>query len=63
MDEGSALMNHTLDNAQHMRLLTMGVMLLLVMRSSPGGILPETVRYPEPDVQPPDLKNTKKKTG
>lgn len=41
MDETSALRNHLLDSSQHMRLLTMGLVMLLVMRFSPGGILPE----------------------
>ncbi len=54
MDEDSALRNHLLESAQHMRLLTMGVILLLVMRFSPGGILPETVRHTESDAKPPD---------
>jgi len=45
MDEDNALRIHLLDSAQHMRLLTMGVILLLVMRFSPGGILPETVKH------------------
>ncbi len=44
MDEGSALKAHLIDNAQHMRLFFMGLVLLLVLRFSPGGILPEVVR-------------------
>ncbi|ETX15526.1 branched-chain amino acid ABC transporter permease [Roseivivax halodurans JCM 10272] len=32
---------HLLDSVQHMRLLTMGVVLLLVLRFSPRGLLPE----------------------
>ncbi len=35
---------HLLASAQYMRLLLMGLVLLLVMRFSPGGILPEVVR-------------------
>ena len=41
MEEGSGLKKHLLDSAQHMRLFTMGIVMLLVMRFSPGGILPE----------------------
>lgn len=32
---------HLIDSAQHMRLLTMGVILLLVLRFSPRGLIPE----------------------
>lgn len=32
---------HLVDSAQHMRLLTMGVVLLLVLRFSPRGLIPE----------------------
>ena len=41
MAEGSWLKAHLLDAAAHMRLLTMGVILLLVLRFSPRGLLPE----------------------
>jgi branched-chain amino acid transport system permease protein len=44
MDESNALKNHLIDNAQHMRLFFMGLVLLLVLRFSPGGILPEVTR-------------------
>jgi len=37
----SWLANHLSDAAAHMRLLTMGVILLLVLRFSPRGLLPE----------------------
>ncbi len=37
----SALKSHLLGSAEHMRLLTMGVILLLVMRFSPRGLIPE----------------------
>ena len=40
MAEGSALKEHLLDSAAHMRLLTMGVILLLVLRFSPKGLIP-----------------------
>ncbi|MEH7827038.1 branched-chain amino acid ABC transporter permease [Gemmobacter denitrificans] len=40
MAEG-ALKTHLIDSAQHMRLLTMGVILLLVLRFSPRGLIPE----------------------
>jgi branched-chain amino acid transport system permease protein len=41
MDEGSWLRAHLLDAVAHMRLLTMGVILLLVLRFSPRGLIPE----------------------
>jgi len=41
MDDGSALKKHLLDSAAHMRLITMGAILLLVLRFSPRGLLPE----------------------
>ncbi|WP_415183991.1 branched-chain amino acid ABC transporter permease [Phaeovulum sp.] len=39
--EGSALKKHLVDSAAQMRLLTMGVILLLVLRFSPRGLIPE----------------------
>lgn len=41
MAEDSALRNHLLGSAAHMRLLTMGLLLLLVLRFSPRGLIPE----------------------
>lgn len=41
MSEGSALKAHLLESAAHMRLLTMGLVLLLVLRFSPRGLIPE----------------------
>ena len=41
MADGSWLKDHLLDSTAHMRLLTMGVILLLVLRFSPRGLLPE----------------------
>ncbi|MBC6437043.1 MAG: branched-chain amino acid ABC transporter permease [Rhodobacteraceae bacterium] len=41
MAQGSALRDHLLGSAAHMRLLTMGVVLLLVLRFSPRGLIPE----------------------
>ena len=41
MPEGAWLKTHLMDSAAHMRLLTMGVILLLVLRFSPRGLLPE----------------------
>ncbi len=35
---------HLIENAQHMRLFFMGLVLLLVLRFAPGGLLPEVVR-------------------
>lgn len=37
----SALKAHLIDSAQHMRLMTMGVILLVTLRFSPRGLLPE----------------------
>ena len=39
--DGSWLKDHLLDSVQHMRLLTMGLILLLVLRLNPRGLLPE----------------------
>ncbi len=39
--EDSALRAHMLDSAAHMRLFTMGLILLLVLRFSPRGLIPE----------------------
>jgi len=41
LPDGSDLKAHLLDSVQYMRLLTMGVVLLLVLRFSPRGLLPE----------------------
>ncbi|MGB7318163.1 MAG: branched-chain amino acid ABC transporter permease, partial [Planktotalea sp.] len=41
MAEGNALRAHLLESAAHMRLLTMGLVLLLVLRFSPRGLIPE----------------------
>ena len=41
MADGSWLKAHLLDSVAHMRLLTMGVILLLVLRFSPRGLIPE----------------------
>ncbi|MDF1715669.1 MAG: branched-chain amino acid ABC transporter permease [Antarcticimicrobium sp.] len=41
MAEDSALRSHLLGSAAHMRLLTMGLLLLLVLRFSPRGLIPE----------------------
>jgi branched-chain amino acid transport system permease protein len=41
MAEGSALKAHLIESAAHMRLLTMGMVLLLVLRFSPRGLIPE----------------------
>ena len=40
MSDGT-LKSHLLDSAAHMRLLTMGVIMLLVLRFSPRGLIPE----------------------
>ena len=41
LPEGSALRLHLLDSAAQMRLLTMGLILLCVLRFSPRGLIPE----------------------
>lgn len=41
MEDSSPLKAHLLETAAHMRLLTMGVVLLLVLRFSPRGLIPE----------------------
>ena len=41
LPEGSALKAHLATSAAHIRLLTMGVVLLLVLRFSPRGLIPE----------------------
>ncbi|MEO1778182.1 MAG: branched-chain amino acid ABC transporter permease [Pseudomonadota bacterium] len=41
MADGFWLREHLLDSAAHMRLLTMGLVLLLVLRFSPRGLIPE----------------------
>lgn len=41
MADGGALKEHLLDSTAHMRLLTMGLVLLLVLRFSPRGLIPE----------------------
>ncbi|NKB77308.1 MAG: branched-chain amino acid ABC transporter permease [Gammaproteobacteria bacterium] len=46
----SFIRTHMMENAQHMRLFVMGLVLLLVMRFSPGGILPEVIRRPKKNV-------------
>jgi branched-chain amino acid transport system permease protein len=39
--DGNVIKTHLLESAAHMRLLTMGVILLLVLRFSPRGLIPE----------------------
>ena len=41
MPDGSAFKAHLIESAAHMRLLTIGVLLLLVLRFSPRGLIPE----------------------
>ena len=41
LEEGSFLRGHLMENAAHMRLFTMGLILLLVLRFSPRGLIPE----------------------
>ncbi|MEL6422768.1 MAG: branched-chain amino acid ABC transporter permease [Pseudomonadota bacterium] len=44
LGEGSPLRDHLLANAAHMRLVTMGLVLLLVLRFAPRGLIPERER-------------------
>jgi len=44
LPEGNALKIHLLESAQHMRLFVMGLVMLLVMRFAPRGILPEKIK-------------------
>ena len=41
LDPASPLRAHLIDSAAHMRLLTMGVLMLLVLRFAPRGLIPE----------------------
>ena len=41
MDDGSTLKHYLIDSAAQMRTITMGVILLLVLRFSPRGLIPE----------------------
>ncbi|MGY9036541.1 MAG: ABC transporter permease subunit [Rhodobacterales bacterium] len=41
MSDGYWLKDHLIDSAAHMRLMTMGAVLLLVLRFSPRGLIPE----------------------
>ena len=42
--EGSGLREHLLASAAHMRLMTMGLLMLLMLRFAPQGLIPETKR-------------------
>ena len=44
MADGNALKMHLIESAPHMRLIAMGAILLLVLRFSPQGLIPEQVR-------------------
>jgi branched-chain amino acid transport system permease protein len=39
--DGSALKQHLLNSASHMRLVVMGIILILVLRFRPQGLIPE----------------------
>ena len=41
LEDGSALQTRMIDAAAHMRLLTMGLLMLMVLRFSPRGLIPE----------------------
>ena len=41
MSEDNVLRVHLLESAAHMRLMTMGIILLLVLRFTPRGLIPE----------------------
>ena len=44
MDPGSALKAHLLEGAAHMRLMTVGLILLIALRYAPEGLIPERKR-------------------
>ena len=44
MDDASALKMHLLESAAHMRLMTMGLVMLCVLRFAPQGLIPEEKR-------------------
>ncbi|MFV0474400.1 MAG: branched-chain amino acid ABC transporter permease [Pikeienuella sp.] len=44
MSEGSALRDHLLDSAAYMRMILMGLILLVALRFSPRGLLPEKMQ-------------------
>ena len=44
LSEASALREHLLASAAHMRLITMGLLMLLMLRFAPQGLIPETKR-------------------
>jgi branched-chain amino acid transport system permease protein len=44
LSETSALRGHLLASAAHMRLMTMGLIMLLMLRFAPQGLIPETKR-------------------
>ena len=44
MSEDSALRAHLLNSAAHTRLMTMGLIMMLVLRFSPKGLIPEAKR-------------------
>ena len=43
MSDEHGLRTHLMDSAQHMRLMTMGIILLLTLRFSPRGLIPEKI--------------------
>ena len=44
LGDDSSLRSHLMASAAHMRLMTMGLILLLVLRFAPKGLLPERAR-------------------
>ena len=44
LDDGSFLKTQLIENAAHMRLMTMGIVLLVMLRFAPQGLLPEQKR-------------------
>ena len=44
LDDGSVLKTQLIENAAHMRLMTMGIVLLVMLRFAPQGLLPEQKR-------------------
>jgi branched-chain amino acid transport system permease protein len=44
LDAGNPLRIHLLESAAHMRLMTMGLLMLLMLRFAPQGLIPEIKR-------------------
>lgn len=45
LDESNPVRQHLLESAAHMRMVMMGLILLIVMRFSPKGLMPEVIKH------------------